>query len=147
MKNELFYRLFNNSTPIQFDPHWGNGTGYYDHAARGQYAPKLSLGEVVASVSPMPNNREIVIIGLGEDEGNLVFFERYTGGERDIIVSNGDTSEHPANIQDAMSGRVTEKELTVVCDWVARLININGNTDGSEGRKAEFLSPWSVICS
>ncbi len=143
----MFYRLFEGSKTIDFDSRWNNGTGYYDHAARGQYAPKLGVGEVVSATSPIPNNRKIVIIGLGEDKGNFVFFERYTDGAHDVIVSNGSHGYHPEEIQDAMSSRINEKDLTVVCDWIARLIEINGNTDGSGARKAEFLSPWSVICN
>lgn len=119
MKNNLFYRLFEGSKTIEFDTRWNNGTGYYDHAARGQYAPKLGVGEVVSATSPIPNNRKIVIIGLGEDKGNFVFFERYTDGAHDVIVSNGERSWCPDQVRDAMNGAVSDTGLREVWDWVS----------------------------
>jgi hypothetical protein len=119
MKNEMFYGLFEDAPRIEFDPRWNNGTGYYDHAARGRYAPKLAVGQMVSAVSPMPNNRKIVIVGLGEDKGNFVFFERYTDGAHDVIVSNGETSGCPELVKDAMSSRVSDTGLREVWVWVS----------------------------
>ena len=73
---------------VAFNPKWNNDTGYYDHAVK---TPELNLakGEMVAAISTAPNNRRIIIKGIGQGF-NVVVFERYTPGINvpGILVSN-----------------------------------------------------------
>lgn len=71
---------------IPFDPTWANGTGYYNGAAVGKNAPQLAPGEMAISRSPEPNNRKIIFVGTRL--GNIVVFERYSGGNMGVYVMN-----------------------------------------------------------
>lgn len=68
-----FNKKFEISNKIEFNPRWGNGTGYYDNAVSGEHAPVLTPGEMVASLSD--NNRKIIMVGT--PLGNVVIFQRY----------------------------------------------------------------------
>jgi hypothetical protein len=144
MRNETFYRLFNNSKSIPFDQNWSNGTGYYDQATRGEYAPNLGYGEVVNSISPMPNNRKIVIVGLGGEKGNLVFFERYTNGASDVIASNNpNLRRFPKEIQDALTSHVDEGDLITICKWLAS--DLYQREWSEYATRKELLDSWSIV--
>lgn len=84
----LFDKAFAQAKQIPYNPEWANGTGYFDYAVRGKHAPELSQGEVVAAVTPMPNNRRIIIVGTMK--GNVVFFERYTSNQSGVFACNMD---------------------------------------------------------
>lgn len=74
---------------IEYNPKWANGTGYFDHAVKGEHAPKLQPGEMVKAEVPAPNLRRIIIVGTRF--GNVVVFERFSpdGGDRsNVIVAN-----------------------------------------------------------
>lgn len=66
------YEAITNSLP--FNPQWANGTGYFDHAVKGEHAPSLSVGEMVKSVDDA--GRPLIIIG--SPIGNIVVFRRYS---------------------------------------------------------------------
>lgn len=83
---EIFLAAFHNATQVEFSSTWANGTGYYNGAVAGPDAPKLEVGQMVAANSPTPNDRKIIIIGT--PLGNLVVFQRYSGGEGDTHVFN-----------------------------------------------------------
>lgn len=146
-QNETFYRLFDSAiktNQLAYDSTWANGTGYYDGAASGVTAPKLDAGQVAACITPMPNNRKIILIGLPSNQGNLVFFERYTGGASGVVVSNKPSGNHlPQEIRDATNSRIGDRDLQDVCDWVATLINIRSRTDADE--MIMLLNPWAVV--
>lgn len=116
--NKTFYSFVNNAVETQFSEVWNNGTGYYDGAANGPAAPKLETGQMVRSVSPMPNNRKILIVGLGKERGNLVFFERYTGGAHDVIVSCGNKAQLPQPVRRAINSQITEESFTTFFKWL-----------------------------
>jgi hypothetical protein len=71
-----FNVAYESAEKIDFNANWNNGTGYYDHAVDGEHAPKLALGQVVATKSPAKNNRRIILVGT--PFGNAVMFERYS---------------------------------------------------------------------
>lgn len=73
-------------TTVEYNPKWANGTGYFDHAVKGEHAPKLEVGEMVKCETPAPNLRQMIIVGTRF--GNVVVFERYSpkdDGERSHI--------------------------------------------------------------
>lgn len=86
----VFNTNYDQLEQIPFNPEWANGTDYYDGAVLGEDAPKVAVGEMVASRSPEPNNRRIIIVGT--PLGNLVVFERYTGGQHGVFVFNCSTA-------------------------------------------------------
>ncbi len=61
---------------IEENKNWLNGTGYLDNAVTGREAPLLKPGELARSQS---NGRTVLFVG--EEEGNLVIFRRYTGDQ------------------------------------------------------------------
>lgn len=69
---------------IDFNPAWSNGTGYYDKAVKGIHSPKLYVGQMVWFTDS--NSRTGIIIGTRF--GNCVIFERFSNGDRGIVVSN-----------------------------------------------------------
>lgn len=81
----LFDRHWSEATPIEFNRNWANGTGYFDHAVRGEHAPVLKAGEIVCAKAPLPDNRKILIIGT--PCGNVVLFRRYTT-RHDMFATN-----------------------------------------------------------
>lgn len=77
----------NEKTPsIEFNPAWRNHTGYLDYAVEGDQAPVLEPGTIVKFVTPQPNNRRGII--LSTMFGNVVVFERFTGGQNGVVVAN-----------------------------------------------------------
>lgn len=67
---------FNNiSAVLNLNPDWLNGTGYWDDAVEGEFAPKLDAGQVVKTIDEF--GRRAIFIGTGE--GNIIIFERYQG--------------------------------------------------------------------
>jgi hypothetical protein len=82
---EVFVEAYEKAEKIAFNSEWNNGTGYFDHAVEGEHAPKLAVGQIVASKSPAANNRRLIIVGTAT--GNAVMFERYTA-DANTLVSN-----------------------------------------------------------
>lgn len=82
---QIFNNAYDKAPVIEFNEEWNNGTGYYDFAVYGEAAPMLAVGEVVAALSPMPDNRKLLMIGT--PVGNVVVFQRYTDNN-DIYVFN-----------------------------------------------------------
>lgn len=80
--NELFNKIFaTTSLELVYDEGWENGTGYYDHAVK---KVKLLPGQVARSVSK--NDRKILFVGT--IYGTCVVFQRYSSGDRGILVHN-----------------------------------------------------------
>lgn len=91
---------------VTYNSNWSNGTGYLDHAVRGEHAPVLSAGDMVQTMDDY--GRLIVICGTAA--GNVVVFKRFKGDDRShIVVANGprrlfsllgiDGSLTPSNIE------------------------------------------------
>lgn len=59
---------------LPFNPQWANGTGYFDHAVKGECAPVLGAGEMAKSEDDV--GRPLIIIGT--PIGNVVVFRRYS---------------------------------------------------------------------
>lgn len=79
-----FSDAYGRAEEIQYCPEWANGTGYYDHAVRGSHAPHLLPGQLVRAYST--NNRRLLLIGT--PIGNVIIFDRYSGGQDNIFVAN-----------------------------------------------------------
>ena len=62
---------------IHLNPDWLNGTGYWDGAVDGEYAPKLGLGNLAKTVDEF--GRRAVFIST--PDGNIVLFERYQAAD------------------------------------------------------------------
>ena len=76
--SEDFGVAFNNiEKTIEFNPDWLNGTGYWDGAVDGEYAPKLGLGNLAKTVDEF--GRRAVFIST--PDGNIVLFERYQAAD------------------------------------------------------------------
>jgi len=60
---------------------WNNGTGYFDGAVKGI---ELDAGSIAYGISA--NDRLVVIVGT--HLGNIVLFERFSGGDSSVTVSN-----------------------------------------------------------
>jgi len=71
---------------LEFNPKWSNGTDYLDHAVTGDEAPKLEIGAFAKFQIPKPDGRYGVM--LGSRFGNIVLFERYSGGKHGVVVRN-----------------------------------------------------------
>lgn len=99
-----FIKRFNSLTRIEYNPNWGNGTGYYDFAVSGQHAPSLNVGQQVAALSD--NGRRIIITGT--PVGNLVVFQRYSDRD-DIITFNA--SRHFDSLKLNGNRRLTVSEV------------------------------------
>ena len=85
MSNAPFVASFNAvQKEVEYNPKWENGTGYLDHAVKGDHAPELLCGEMAKSVST--KGRRIVLIGTRF--GNIVLFDRYSDPESKAVVSN-----------------------------------------------------------
>lgn len=80
MSNATFNAAYDRvNATIEFNAKWANGTGYYDNAVRD-----LQITEICKTVDNA--NRKIIVIPTAI--GNVVVFERFTNGDRGIIVSN-----------------------------------------------------------
>ena len=86
MENFNFNYVYddNNTVEIPFNPEWRNGTGYFD----GLVSEPLDLqpGEFGRSYCP-DTKRKLIVQSVGE-YGNIVFFQRYTGGQNFVVVCN-----------------------------------------------------------
>lgn len=78
--HELFVEAWNNTTKIDFNIQWKNGTGYLDYATNENLG--LAKGDMVATTDDY--GRKVLIKGLGNDKQHVVF-ER---GRGDVLVSN-----------------------------------------------------------
>lgn len=83
--NPTFHQVWDAAPKIEFNPAWDNGTDYYNGAASGPNAPVLAVGAEWAAISPMPNNRKLILVGL--PEGNMVLFQRFSTDDG-VIASN-----------------------------------------------------------
>lgn len=84
-----FNRAYYNSPEIRYSDKWASATGYYDNAVDGGDHPRLAAGQVVRALSPLPNDRRLIIVGTCF--GNVVLFERFTGGKSGVITKNWST--------------------------------------------------------
>jgi hypothetical protein len=80
-----FHKAIEGVETIEFDMNWKNGTGYLDHAVKGEHAPILKPGQVVQSVDDY--GRKIGIVGTSV--GNVVVFDRFVDPENSVVVTNG----------------------------------------------------------
>lgn len=79
---------------------WNNGTGYFDGAIEGI---QVDAGSIAYGITE--NDRLIVIVGT--HLGNIVLFERYSGGDLDVVCHNsadaiGDLIYVEGNISEEM---------------------------------------------
>lgn len=81
--NVAFYKAYNMASvqPIDFDPAWKNGTGYFDHAT------KVALPPGLVRCSQCPTTRRDILL-VGTRFGTVVVFQRYTDPSSGIFVSN-----------------------------------------------------------
>ena len=84
--HELFLEHFYKTEVIPFKHEQNNSTGYYEGVTSDEDL-NIQRGQVVASRSPEPNNRKLLIKGLGKG-AQMVIFERYTNGQHGILVQN-----------------------------------------------------------
>lgn len=70
------------TTVVAFDECWNNGTGYLDGCVKADIG--LRPGDSAKGVTS--NERKFIVVGTRF--GNCVVFQRYTGGEGDVFVSN-----------------------------------------------------------
>lgn len=73
-RQEVFSSAFEKARKIEFKVEWKNGTGYFDGAAEGKYAPRVTSGQALSFVDD--NKRRGIIVG--SRFGNIVVFERYS---------------------------------------------------------------------
>lgn len=87
---DLFNFHFNSNkvAPVEFNPAWANGTGYYDYAVYGEHAPVLQVGQMVKCNTGGENNRNMLIVGTPID--NVVMFQRFTADDG-VFVTNTST--------------------------------------------------------
>ena len=82
--SKTFQAMFEKiQTVIPFNAEWNNGTGYFNDIV-SQDTVKLENGQMAKSTDT--SNRKIVMVGTRF--GNVVLFERYSGGLNDVITSN-----------------------------------------------------------
>lgn len=86
MENFNFDYVYNdaNTKEIPFNPEWRNGTGYFDRLVNTPVG--LEPNEFGRSYCP-DSKRKMIIQSVGEF-GNIVFFQRYTEGEHNVVVFN-----------------------------------------------------------
>lgn len=82
--SKQFEEVFNHFPAIEFDVKWKNGTGYLDHAVKGENAPVLSVGEVRTFIDDKSRRGFLI----GTPKYNIVVFQRYTNGEKGAWVMN-----------------------------------------------------------
>lgn len=125
---------------VPFNPKWANGTGYYDHAVKGEEAPALQPGDIVKTMSEGDNRRRIVIIGT--PMGNLVMFDRYTDGARGIVVKNA-----PEDLCKLVGGLSSNLSEDTIDHLVGGMWNAgNGFKNNNIGvRLKQTLDAWSHV--
>ena len=105
---ELFVKTFDAITDtIPFQKEWSNGTGYFDHAVKGEHAPKLRPGRIVKVESP--GHRKMMLVGT--PVGNVVVFSRYSDRD-DVYVTNAPQSIYSTGLIE--SGRVTDRMMGII---------------------------------
>lgn len=73
---------------IEFKEEWHNGTGYFDGLVKENLG--LAIGHRFVTQTPGDHTRRIV--GVVTPVGNVVFFERYSNKESDVITVNTPSS-------------------------------------------------------
>jgi len=99
-----FNAAYEKAEQIAFNPKWSNGTGYFNHAVEGEHAPKLAVGQIVASKVPAADNRRLIIVGTAT--GNAVMFERYTDSAQTLA------SNVPDELRSFISNRLSADDVT-----------------------------------
>lgn len=61
-----------------------NGTGYYDGLVLRSL--RKPVGSILRAITPGANNRRMLVVVT--PVGNVVIFERFTGGDKGVLVSN-----------------------------------------------------------
>lgn len=61
-----------------------NGTGYYDGLVLRNL--RKPIGTMLRAITPGENNRRMLVVVT--PVGNLVIFERFTGGDKGVVVTN-----------------------------------------------------------
>lgn len=69
---------------IEFKEEWHNGTGYFDKLVKEETG--LAIGQRFVTQVPGADTRRI--IGVVTPVGNVVFFERYSNKDSDVITVN-----------------------------------------------------------
>lgn len=80
LAHDIFYDLWKTLERIDYQPSWANGTGYLDGATK--MAPPTA-----AAFIDDKQRKGILIPCKG---GSLVVFERYSDGDKGVLVSNDD---------------------------------------------------------
>ena len=73
---------------IEFKEEWHNGTGYFNKLVKEETG--LAIGQRFVTQTPGENTRRIV--GIVTPVGNVVFFERYSNPDNEVIVVNTPSS-------------------------------------------------------
>lgn len=95
---------------VEFDPKWGNGTGYYDGAASESFE-----GTQVRHFID-PANRIGLI--LPTRAGNLVMFQRFTAGEAGVVVANYHESLRGICRMLGFGSSVSRETICAVLSWL-----------------------------
>ena len=124
--NKIFSDCYDVATrEIQFNPDWSNGTGYYDNAVRGVYAPRLEIGEIAKSFSGGENRRRILFIGTRF--GNVVVFDRYTDAEGEVFVQN--TPDEVRKLEIIGTSRLGEADMNTITGGCLPKYNIGNHIE------------------
>lgn len=83
-RQQRFTEVYNRIPDMQFDPKWGDGTGYFNNAI-GSGKVTLKSGELRSATTP--NGRRMIFIGT--HLGTVAIFDRYTP-EDNVFVFNMD---------------------------------------------------------
>jgi hypothetical protein len=102
--DKIFTEAFEAAVLIEFNPDWANGTGYYDNAV----SEKLEIAEVRKTITS--NDRRMLLIGTRY--GTIVVFDRYSGPEHRVFVSNTPRS----TLIDTLvpSGAIGERAMAII---------------------------------
>lgn len=65
---------------VEFDPEWGNGTGYFDGAT------EVAFNDT--AVRHFIDNADRIGLIIPTRAGNVVMFQRFTGGDKGVVVAN-----------------------------------------------------------
>ena len=127
--NEIFTTAYSKITKtIPFNEKWNNGTGYFDGAFKGEYAPVVEPGQLVKSIDP--DGRRIIIVGTRL--GNIVVFDRYSNWEQNTVFVYQATKEVRA-LKYFDGFRLGESDLLL-------LLGSWGNTEKNFGNHIEEVA-------
>lgn len=102
----VFETRFNDALPVEFNPAWANGTGYYDHVVKFH----IPVGKVYKTTDTGTCRRLILI---GTEHGTAVFFERYTPGHGPMVV----VSNVPPQLRELVpNGALLGEDLAKIID-------------------------------